>query len=151
MGWGKSYKMRFCRWFKCRIRRIQDGEYGSRGLIHSSAVSTFFFFSGLNVAHPKPRKIISTSQGYWVDSIRQVCKMLDTGQILSKYHFSSHPCQPEHHYHPASQETWVLASRETSSFWAGSLSFPNGRGSWLRSRSSFSSRVGISLSSLSPC
>lgn len=43
------------------------------------------------MAHPKPRKIISTSQGYWVDSIRQVCKMLDMGQILSKYHFSSHP------------------------------------------------------------
>ena len=37
------------------------------------------------------REIISTSQGYWVDSIRQVCKMHDTGQILSKYCFSSHP------------------------------------------------------------
>ena len=87
---GRARKCIFVDGSNVGIRRIQDGECGSLDLIHSSAVSTFLF-SGLNVAHPKLRKIISTSQGYWVDSIKQVCKVLDTGQILSKYHFSSHP------------------------------------------------------------
>ena len=71
--------------------------------------------------------------------------MLDTGQILRKCHFFSHPVLAEAPLASSFSEDLSSGKQGNlvilSSINSGSSSFPGGRGSSLRSLSSFGSRV----------